>query len=138
MHQQDDSACPQASRAPISTPPSGRRRRARFAVTAVGTALLAAAATHPALAATSEGSGQVLAAADIPTVISNVTNWLIGILAVLATLMLTIGGVRYVLAAGDPAEVEKAKTCFKSAAMGYCLAILAPVVVTVLKGLVGG
>jgi hypothetical protein len=90
------------------------------------------------LAAAADGSGQVLAAADIPTVISNVTNWLIGILAVLATLMLTIGGVRYVLAAGDPAEVEKAKTCFKSAAMGYCLAILAPVVVTVLKGLVGG
>jgi hypothetical protein len=80
----------------------------------------------------------VLAAADIPTVISNVTNWLIGILAVLATLMLTIGGVRYVLAAGDPAEVEKAKTCFRSAGMGYCLAVLAPVVVTVLKGLVGG
>ncbi|NUS56062.1 MAG: hypothetical protein HOV66_14575 [Streptomycetaceae bacterium] len=99
------------------------------------TASAALVGAAPALAAT---SGQYQAAADIPTVISNVTTWLIGILAVLATLMLTIGGVRYVLAAGDPAEVEKAKTCFKSAAMGYCLAVLAPVVVTVLKGLVGG
>ncbi len=117
---------------------SGRRARVRVAVTAVGTALFAVAATGPVLAATTDGSGQILAAADIPTVISNVTNWLIGILAVLATLMLTIGGVRYVLAAGDPAEVEKAKTCFKSAGMGYCLAVLAPVVVAVLKGLVGG
>ena len=100
--------------------------------------LLTALAAGPALAGAVPDSGRVLAAADIPTVISNVTKWLIGILAVLATLFLTVGGVRYVLAAGDPAEVEKAKTCFKSAAMGYCLAVLAPVVVTVLKSLVGG
>jgi hypothetical protein len=42
------------------------------------------------------------------------------------------------MAGGDPAEVEKAKTAFKSAGIGYALAILAPVVVTVLKSLVGG
>jgi Type IV secretion system pilin len=53
-------------------------------------------------------------------------------------LFLTIGGVRYVLAGGDPAEVERAKTAFRSAATGYALAILAPVVVTVLRSLVGG
>jgi hypothetical protein len=53
-------------------------------------------------------------------------------------LFLTIGGVRYVLAGGDPAEVERAKTAFRSAAIGYALAILAPVVVTVLRSLVGG
>ena len=138
MHHKPDSARRSTPKARISLPGSGRRAGSRIAVATVGTALFAASAAQPALAAGAGGSGQVLAAADIPTVISNVTNWLIGILAVLATLMLTIGGVRYVLAAGDPAEVEKAKTCFKSAAMGYCLAVLAPVVVTVLKGLVGG
>ncbi|WP_323747967.1 pilin [Catenulispora rubra] len=90
-------------------------------------------------AAATSGSGQVLVAADdVPTVIGNVTGWLMGLLAGLATLMLTVGGVRYVLAAGDPAEVEKAKTCFKSAGIGYCLAVLAPVVVALLKSLVGG
>lgn len=140
MHQQIDSARPEtgehAGIAEPSAPP--RRRHLRFAAAASAGVLLASLSTSPALAAVSGDSGQYLAAADIPTVIGNVTNWLIGILAVLATLMLTIGGVRYVLAAGDPAEVEKAKTCFKSAAMGYCLAVLAPVVVTVLKGLVGG
>jgi succinate dehydrogenase hydrophobic anchor subunit len=138
MHQLLDPARPAAPRARTSAARSGSRTRTRIAVTALGTALFAAAAAHPAVAATTTGSGQVLAAADIPTVISNVTNWIIGILAVLATLMFTIGGVRYVLAAGDPAEVAAAKTCFKSAAMGYCLAILAPVLVTVLKSLVGG
>ena len=83
-------------------------------------------------------AGHLLAAASIGQVINNTTGWIVGILAGLATLFLTIGGVRYVMAGGDPAEVEKAKTAFKSAGIGYALALLAPVVVTVLKSLVGG
>jgi len=83
-------------------------------------------------------AGPLLAAASIAQVISNTTVWIVGILAGLATLFLTIGGVRYLMAGGDPAEVEKAKTAFKSAGIGYALALLAPVVVTVLKSLVGG
>ena len=88
----------------------------------------------PGLAA----AGRVLAVASISQVIANATVWIVGILAGLATLFLTIGGVRYLMAGGDPAEVEKAKTALRSAAIGYGLAILAPVVVTVLKSLVGG
>ena len=79
-----------------------------------------------------------LAADSVSQVLSNATLWLVGILAGLATLFLTLGGVRYLMAGGDPAEVEKAKTALKSAAIGYALAILAPVIVTVLKSLVGG
>jgi hypothetical protein len=79
-----------------------------------------------------------LAADSISQVISNTTLWLVGILAGAATLFLTLGGVRYLMAGGDPAEVEKAKTALKSAAIGYALALLAPVIVTVLKSLVGG
>jgi hypothetical protein len=78
------------------------------------------------------------AAASIAQVISNTTAWITGILAGVATLFLTIGGVRYLMAGGDPGEVEKAKTAWKNAAIGYGLAILAPVIVTVLKSLVGG
>jgi hypothetical protein len=83
-------------------------------------------------------AGHVLAADQIGTVVNNITIWIIGILAGVATLFLTIGGVRYLMAGGDPGEVEKAKTALKSAAIGYGLAILAPVIVTVLKSLVGG
>jgi hypothetical protein len=92
-----------------------------------------AAQTVPGLAA-----GHLLAAASIGQVISNTTVWIVGILAGLATLFLTIGGVRYLMAGGDPAEVEKAKAALRSAAIGYGLAILAPVIVTVLRSLVGG
>jgi hypothetical protein len=95
---------------------------------------------HPlaALAAGGLAAGHLLAAASIGQVISNTTVWIVGILAGLATLFLTTGGVRYLMAGGDPAEVEKAKAALRSAAIGYGLAILAPVIVTVLRSLVGG
>jgi hypothetical protein len=80
----------------------------------------------------------VLAAHTISQVITSTTVWLVGILAGLATLFLTIGGIRYVMAGGDPGEVAKAKVAFRSAAIGYGLAVLAPVIVTILKSLTGG
>jgi hypothetical protein len=80
----------------------------------------------------------VLAVNDLPTIVTNLRNWVMGILAAVATLFLTIGGVRYVMAGGDPSEVERAKAAFKSAAIGYVLAVIAPVVLTVLKSIIGG
>jgi hypothetical protein len=73
----------------------------------------------------------------LTTVIGNATGWLVGILAAVATLFLTVGGVRYLMAGGDPGEMEKAKTAFKSAGLGYALAALAPVVVAILKSILG-
>ncbi|MFF4602559.1 pilin [Streptomyces sp. NPDC001339] len=85
------------------------------------------------LADTSQG----WAVATIPAVISNLRNWIIGLLAGLATLFLTFGGLRYLMAGGDPGEVEAAKRALKAAAIGYGLAVLAPALVTVLQGIVG-
>jgi len=42
-----------------------------------------------------------LAADSISQVLHNTTLWIIGILAGLATLMLTLGGVRYLMANGE-------------------------------------
>src|SRR5947207_12258657 len=78
-----------------------------------------------------------LAVNTIPQVLDQATKWLMGILAAVATLFLTIGGVRYVTAGGDPGEVEKAKSAFKSAGVGYALAALAPIVVGILKSILG-
>ena len=96
-----------------------------------------AAAGLPGAAHAARAPG-LLAASSVSQVISNTTVWLVGILAGLATLMLTVGGVRYLLAGGDPAEVQKAKIALRSAAIGYGLAVLAPVIVTILKSLTGG
>ena len=66
-------------------------------------------------------------------IINNLIVWIGGILFAVATLFLTIAGVRYLTAGGDPAEVEKAKGSFKSALIGYALAILAPLFLTALN-----
>ncbi|WP_186763396.1 pilin [Lentzea tibetensis] len=76
-------------------------------------------------------------AGSVDEVLTNIRNWLMGILAGLATVFFTIGAVRRVMAAGDPGEQEKAKEAFKAAGIGYALAALAPLVVSVLKGIVG-
>lgn len=101
-------------------------RRGVAACVAVLTVLLVVADAAPAFAAN-----------DIPTVITNTRNWIVGILAGLATLFLTIGGLRYVMAGGDPGEIEKAKAALRAAAIGYALAILAPVLLEILQGIVG-
>ena len=39
---------------------------------------------------------------DLPTVLDNLRFWITGVLATLATLFLSIGGVMYLTAAGNP------------------------------------
>jgi len=77
-------------------------------------------------------------APDLNTVLNNVRNWIMGILALLATVFLSIGGVRYLISNGDPGEVGKAKDSFRNAGWGYAAAALAPVGVEILKQIVGG
>ncbi len=102
-------------------------------------ALVAGTLTTTSAAADAADAGViVLAQAEsVEQVLENVRGWVVGIRALLATVFLTIGGVRYILGSGDPGEIEKAKVAFRSACVGYALAILAPLVVTVLQGIVG-
>ncbi|GIH16146.1 pilin [Rugosimonospora africana] len=73
---------------------------------------------------------------DLPTVIDHLRWWVCGIIGGVATLFLTVGGVRYLMASGDPSEIERAKGSFKSAGIGYALALLAPVLMTALQSIV--
>jgi hypothetical protein len=111
-----------------------RARRLRRLLLTVELAALALVLT----ASSAHADTMVVAlAGSVDDVLTNLRNWLMGILAGVATVFLTIGGVRYVMGGGDPGEIEKAKTAFKSAGWGYALAALAPLVVTILKGIVG-
>jgi hypothetical protein len=76
-------------------------------------------------------------AASVEELLTNIRNWLIGILAAVATVFATIGGIRRTMSDGDPAEIERANRALRSAAIGYAIAALAPLIVTVLQGLVG-
>ena len=114
---------------------SSVRKAARVVVTAAATVLLLLGVGAPASAA--GAADPVLAVADLPTVINNMTTWITGIIAAVATLFLTIGGARYLMAGGDPSEVERAKGSLKSAGIGYGLALLAPIILTILKNILG-
>lgn len=120
----------------LTRTPRRRGAGARRALLATSVALLAVGViVLPAQPA--EPVEVVALAASVDEVLNNVRNWIMGILALLATVFLTVGGVRYVMAGGDPGEVEKAKSAFRSAGWGYGLAALAPLVVEILKGIVG-
>jgi len=116
--------------------PSRRLRRlaARCGVVALTVLFIAApAATAHAAAA----DPAILAVNDLGTVINNLQAWIIGLLAAVATLFLVIGFARYMTAGGDPSEIERAKGALKAAAIGYAGALLAPVLMTALKGILG-
>lgn len=112
-------------------------RMVRAAATALCVAVFVAAAGVAADAGTGPGVGAA-PPHDLNTVISNITKWLVGLLVSLATLFFTVGGVRRLLAGGDPTEVAKANDTLKNAAFGYGLAALAPVLAAIVKALVGG
>lgn len=110
--------------------PKGRFVSRKFLVTVVGALAIVALAATPAAAAPETGS-------QLSSVIDGLRIWIVGLLAGLATLFLTIGGVRYMLAGGDPMQVERAKSALRSAAVGYALAALSPVLVDILRSVVG-
>ncbi|MFI0411205.1 pilin [Actinomadura sp. 3N508] len=83
------------------------------------------------------GTG-LAAAGSLDEVIRNLRNVIVGLLVGLATLFATIGGARLMLAGGDPGEVEAAKRTLRYAAIGYAVAVLAPVLVKLLQSIVGG
>ena len=142
---------PSASPSPTAPPTASRaRRRGRRAglLTAVAVAVLALAGPAAGIAAAhpdpSGVSGGVLAqevvlaqAASVDAVLTNIRNWIMGIATGLATVFITVGAVYYMSAGGDLGRVEKAKTAFRSAAFGYALALLTPLVLSVLRDIVG-
>jgi hypothetical protein len=109
------------------------KRRVVAAVGCVAVVALLVAAGSPAAAAQLAPAVNSLA-----TIVANITTWVVGLLVGVATLFLTIGGLRYLAAGGDPAEVERAKSAIRSALIGYALAVLAPILLGVVQSWIGG
>lgn len=94
----------------------------------------AVAVAVPAYAA----APQILAVNDLPTVIGNITAWVVGIAFGVATLFATYGFLLYLTAGGDPTSVEKAKSAFKNAGIGYAGAVMSPILLAIVRGWIGG
>lgn len=110
----------------LSTPLA--RKLFAFGLVAVGAVVMVVTTAAPAMA---QAQAPTLAA-----VIDRLRNLLVGVLAAAATLFLTVGGLRYMAAGGDPGQIERAKMALRAAAVGYILAALAPVIVALLSSLV--
>lgn len=131
------SRCAGSAGTPTEPAPPRRAGRARRVVLLILWLVVAGLVlTSPVARA---DTGHVVALArSVDEVLTNIRNWIMGILAGVAVVFLSIGGLRYVLSSGDPGEVEKAKGAFKAVGIGFALAALAPLVVEILKGIVGG
>ena len=111
-------------------------RRAGRVITYTATVLLMLSV--PAAAYADAGGTAVLAVNTLPQVIANMRTFLMGILAAVATLFLVLAGVYWATAGGDPAQVDKARGALKNALIGYGLAVLAPILLQIVRGIVGG
>jgi Type IV secretion system pilin len=121
----------------VTPQPAGRHRRVPVPRWLLVGALAVLMLVAPVATAYAETTTVLALAGSLTDVLNNIRTWVMGILATLATVFVTIGGLRYVMAGGDPGEIAKAKTAFTSAGIGYGLAALAPLVVTILQGIVG-
>ena len=71
--------------------------------------------------------------ADIKTAIMNVTNWILGFVTIIATLIVIYGGVLYLTAAGNEEAVEKAKKTISYGIIGIVICGLAYAIVMVVS-----
>jgi hypothetical protein len=125
---------PGRCRLAVAATAAARVAVAGLAVVAVAGAIALVAAPAPAAAADLVWAQPP---ASFEALITNLRNWIVGLLVGLATLFVTIGGIRLLAADGDPGEVERAKRSIRNGLIGYALAALAPMIMTVLRSLVG-
>lgn len=74
---------------------------------------------------------------SIIRILGGLRNALMAVLITLSIVALTYAGVRYVASVGDPSGVERAKGAVKAAIVGLALALVAPVLVAIVKQIVG-
>ena len=70
---------------------------------------------------------------DIRQAIMNVTNWILGFVAIIATLVVIYGGVQYLTAAGNDEKVEAGKKTISYGVIGIVICGLAYAIVIVVS-----
>lgn len=69
--------------------------------------------------------GTTGALTDVPTVIANATNILVGVIGAFTVLMFIYSGLQFVLARGDTEKIGKAKVALRYAVYGLVIGVLA-------------
>ncbi|MDZ7798819.1 MAG: pilin [Patescibacteria group bacterium] len=92
-----------------------------------------------ALAQTSYSIGDIggevgLGTADLRDTVVNIIQWVLGILALVAVVMIIIGGFQWMTAAGNEERIEKAKKVISAAVIGLIIVLLAWAIVIFVAG----
>ena len=61
---------------------------------------------------------------DLPTVIQNILNAIIGVAGVVSVVFIVIGGIQYITSTGDPGKTKKAKDTILYALIGLIVCAL--------------
>lgn len=61
----------------------------------------------------------------LPTALTTIVNTLLFIVGLIAVLVIIVGGIQYILAAGDTSKITKAKDTILYAVVGLVVALLA-------------
>ena len=80
------------------------------------------------------GSSVGLGTADLKDTVVNIIQWVLGILALVAVVMIIYGGFVWLTAAGDDAKIDKAKKVISAAVIGLIIVILAWAIVIFVAG----
>lgn len=75
---------------------------------------------------------------DLTKAVMNITNWILGFVVLIATLMIIFGGVMYLTSAGSEDAIEKAKKTIMYGIVGVIVCGLAYAMVTVVSTIIGG
>jgi amino acid transporter len=80
------------------------------------------------------GGSLGLGTADLKTTVINIIQWVLGILALVAVVMIIIGGFQWMTAAGNEERIEKAKKVISAAVIGLIIVLLAWAIVIFVAG----
>ncbi|MDD5738907.1 MAG: pilin [Candidatus Pacebacteria bacterium] len=69
--------------------------------------------------------------------IYTVTNWVFYIMTLVAVLMIVFGGFTYITAAGDPAKAGKGKSILTFAIIGLAIALIAKLIPSLVRFILG-
>lgn len=101
---------------------------------AASTLLVVPALAHAQVTITNLGQTFGLGTADLEKTVINIVQWALGLLALVAVVMIIIGGFRWITAAGNEEKIESAKKLISAAVIGLIIVLLAWAIVIFVVG----
>lgn len=80
------------------------------------------------------GQVNVTALTDIYILIGNIIKILLSFVGLLSVIFIVVGGIFYILSAGDPGRIQKAKSIVTNAIIGLIVALVSFAAVTFIAG----